>query len=108
MRKNLASKLNNRVEIWGNKKVETSLGDSTEEGLIKKVWADIAPTGGSLKNGDGETEYSEGSFKIKVRKTKIDPDNWIIYKGLRYDIKYILPNFDRNTYLDIYAVLKIE
>lgn len=106
--KTLASKLNNRIEIWGNTLIESPLGDSTEETLIKKVWADIAPTGGSLKNGDGNTEYSEVKAKIKIRKTDISDKNWIIYQGLRYDIDYILPNFDKNHYLDIFTTLNLE
>ena len=108
MKKSLSSKLNNRIEIWGKSKVTGDLGDTYEDTLIKKLWADIVPTGGSQRNGDGDTEYSETNFKIRVRKTVLSEDNWIIYSGMRYDIKYILPNFDRNHYLDIYAELVIE
>lgn len=107
-KRSLASQLNNRIEIWRDTKIEGDLGDKLEPALLKKVWADMIPTGGTLKNGDGDTEYSEGAFKIKVRKGDVKPSDWIMYQGQRYDIKYILPNFNKNDYMEIHAVIKTD
>jgi head-tail adaptor len=108
MKKSLASQLNNRIEIWRDVKTEGDLGDTLEPILLKKVWADMIPTGGSLKDGDGDTEYNEGNFKIKVRKGDFKTSDWIIYQGQRYDIKYILPNFNKNNYMEIHAVIRLD
>ncbi len=108
MKKSLASQLNNRIEIWRDVQIEGDLGDTLEPTLLKKVWADMIPTGGSLKDGDGDTEYSEGAFKIQVRKGDILKSDWIMYEGQRYDIKYILPNFNKNDRMEIHAVIKLD
>lgn len=106
--KSLASKLNNRIEIWGKKEIESKIGDSYDKVLLKKIWADVIPTGGSMINGQANTDYNDTNFKIKIRKTDISSDNWIMFKGQRYDIKYFLPDFNDNKFIEIFAVLKTE
>lgn len=104
----LASKLNNRIEIWGKIKEETDLGITYEEQLLKKVWADVKPISGSSSSESGNTTSTSVKFKIRIRKTDISTDNWIIYNGMRYEIDYVYQDFNRNSFLDVEARLKGE
>jgi len=107
-RNSLTTKMNNRVEVWGKKIIDTDLGEDYEDSFIKKMWCDIIPIGGSKKNASGETEYNDTTFKIRARKQELRSDNWLIYRELRYDIKYILPDFNTNKFIEIYAELNTE
>lgn len=107
-KKTLASRLKNRLEIWGNTKVETDLGISIEKRFIKKIWGKISPIYGFSSGGEGNTIKSTVNFKIMIRKTDISNANWVIYKGQRYDISHIMPNFDSNEYLDLNVFLYEE
>ena len=100
-KKSLASRLNNRLEIWGNIKVDTDLGTAPEKQLIKKIWADIKPLYGSKKGGPAETIANSVNFRVVIRKTEITSANWIMYRETRYDISHIMPGFKDNKYLDI-------
>lgn len=104
----LASKLNNRIEIWGQIREEIDLGITYEEKLLKKVWADIKPISGSSSSESGNTVSTSVKFKMRIRKTEISADNWIMHSGLRYEIEYIYPDFNRNSFLDIETKLKGE
>lgn len=106
--KSLASSLNNRIEIWGEVKKDTPLGEGIEEVLIKKVWADMIPQSGNTSNGPGGTTVSNSKIKAKMRKTELEPSNFIIFKGLRYEIEYILPDFNKNQFIEAYLKLSIE
>lgn len=107
---NLVSALKNRVELWENIKVDTPLGKTKEPKIITKLWSDVIPLSGVLKNGQADTEYSNTNFKIRVRKSSREfrTDMWFIFKGQRYDIKYMLPDFETNAFIDIYCNLLVE
>ena len=108
MKKTLASRLNNRIEIWRNLKIETKLGSSNEPSLLKNIWADIVPLSGKLSTGEANTSYSERSFKIIIRKIDIKQSDFIIFRKKRFDIDYIIPDFNSNSFLEIKATLRIE
>ena len=118
---NLISKMNNRIEIWRNTQVDTDLGMTIEPELLKKVWADVIPQqSGSIANEAGNTISNTTKFRIKIIMVKnyfylqrgftaMDITiNFFLINGLRYDIEYIIPDFNKNAYLDISAVLKGE
>jgi len=107
-KRSLASRLNNRLEIWGNAKVKTNLGTSNKGVLLKKIWGKITPIYGFSSGGEANTTKSTVNFKILIRKTNISKANWVIYKGQRYDISHILPNYDSNEYLDLNVFLYEE
>lgn len=106
--KSLSSRLNNRIEIWGEIKEESDIGEIVKNKLLKKVWADIVPQSGSISNGQGETTVSNTKFKARMRKTEISSSNFIIFKGLKYEIEYILPDFNKNNFIDVYLKLSAE
>lgn len=107
-KRTLASRLNNRLEIWGNTKADTDVGTSNVGVLIKKAWGKISPIYGFSSGGEGNTTKSTVNFKIMIRKTDISTDNWVVYCGQRYDISHIMPNFDSNQYLDLNVFLYEE
>lgn len=106
--KSLASKLNNRIEIWGEVKEKIDIGSVLKDKLIKKVWADIVPQSGSTSNGAGKTVVSNSKFKARMRRTELSPSNFIIFKKQKYEIDYILPDFNKNQFIDVYLKLSIE
>lgn len=107
--KNLSSNLNNRIEVWRKEKVNTSLGVSYEEVFYKKIWANIVPLNSLLKDGQGETEYSQNKLKITIRKRKdIKTTDLLIIENQKYEIESIIPNFNLKDRLEIRASLKVE
>lgn len=108
-KRTLASKLKNRIEIYRNKLVNGKLGDEYKPELLKTVWANIIPLNGKIVNGEGETQYSEKRFKIIIRKTDVKENtDFIMYKGQRYEIDYIIPDYKSNSYLEVNATLRID
>ena len=104
----LASKLQNRVEIWRREKVKTKIGDSFDDILYKTVWADVIPLNANIASGQADTENSRTKFKVLMRKTDVLQSDFLIFKGLKLEIDYIIPNFDRKGYIEVYALLVKE
>lgn len=107
MKKRSASKYNKRIEIWGKVKFENDLlQDDYKDTCIKTIWASIRPQTGKLMNQTADTVVSNTTHKIICRYSAgkdIKDDNWIIYNGKRYDIKYILNPFEANIEIEIFA-----
>ena len=108
--KSLASKLNNRTQLWKYEKPASKVGKKKVPTLVKNpLWADIIPLSGSTSKGQADNEQNTTKFKISIRKTNlVKSDMWIMYKDQRYDIKYILPDFNSNKFLELYCELEIE
>ncbi|WP_163468478.1 head-tail adaptor protein [Fusobacterium sp. IOR10] len=105
----LSSRLNNRIEVRRKEKINTSLGVSYQEVFYKKIWANIIPLTSLIKNGQGETEYSQNRLKIIIRKTKdIQTTDLLIIESQKYEIESIIPNFNLKDRLEIRASLKVE
>lgn len=104
----LASRLQNRVEIWRREKVKTKIGDSFDDVFYKTVWADVIPLNASTASGQAGTENSRTKFKVLMRKTEVLQSDFLIFKGLKLEIDYIIPNFDRKGYIEVYALLVKE
>lgn len=107
MNKVLASKLNNRIEVWRNKQVESKTGKEQKYTLEKKIWAEIRPTKGIVNQEEAETTSNTVKFKIRIRKTDIKTSDYIIFKASKYEIDYIIPCYKDNSFLDVYTSLKI-
>ncbi|MGL4672605.1 MAG: phage head completion protein [Cetobacterium sp.] len=106
---NLASRLKNRIEIYEKRKVAGKLGTTYEDVLIKKFWGEIKFQSGSTISGEGDTEANNTRFKIRIRKTDISSENHtIVFRGLRFEIEYIYPDFKKNGFIDLLVKLKTE
>lgn len=101
--------LNKRIEIWGNVTFVNELDeDDMKPGLIKDkpIWASVIPQTGSLQKQQGDTILSNVTHKIKIRYgagKDITQDMWIMFKGHRFDIKYILNPYFSNEFLEIFC-----
>ncbi|MGL5427090.1 MAG: phage head closure protein [Cetobacterium sp.] len=104
----LSSRLKNRIGIYKKEHINGKLGTTYEDVLVKKVWAEIKFQSGSVTGGEGDTEANNTRFKIRIRKTKIESDYHIVFKGLIYEIEYIYLDFKKNGFMDIMAKLKTE
>lgn len=96
------------VRLWGNVEFKNELleaGTKPEE--IKTIWAEIIPQTGSIGKRQGvETLMTNVTHKLVVRYQSgkdIKPDNWFIYQGHRFDIRFILNPYFANEKLEIFC-----
>lgn len=104
----LSSMLKNRLEVWRNTTSDTKnrLGQFAKIDVkVMSVYGAILPqTGGLLNNRPADTLLTRVTHKIVVRYTdKIKSSDWILYKGHRYDIIYILDPYMNNERLELYC-----
>lgn len=104
----LASRLNNKIEIKRAVIVSGKLGDKREYQTLKKVWADIIPLTGKVNSNQDGTQYTNLNFKIIMRKNDIKQSDIICYKENTYEIDYIIPAFNKNNYIEVFAHIKKE
>lgn len=106
--KSLASRMKNLIGIYEKKKIQGKIGTTYEDVLIKKIWAEIRFQSGSSNKGQGDTEFSNTRFRARIRKTEIKKSYYILYKGLKFEIEYIYPDFKNNSFIDLNIKLKTE
>lgn len=107
MSKSLASRLNNRIEIYRQKEIKEKIGLTFQFEPLRKIWAEIRELKGKVNQEEADTISNTVKFKMRVRKTDIKTSDYIIFKSLKYEIDYIIPCFKDNSFLDIYTSLKI-
>lgn len=100
-------KLKHRIEVWGKEKIinEYKETDYTDK-KIKTIWAEVVPQTGALQKQQADTILSNTTHKIKCRYSAghdIKQDNWIIFSGRRFDIKYILDPYFKHVILEIFV-----
>lgn len=109
--------LNKRIEIWGKTPFQNEAGVTDfNEQKLKTVWANLESgvgsrvNRGSIKRGQAETEYTDVNHLIRIRHGSFDvkEDNWIIYNQLRFDIKYIVRDFNKKRFIDLHCSLITE
>ncbi len=109
---NMTNKLDTRIEVWGKIPTKNELDeDDYKFGMIKRVWSEIKPQSGMVKTLEGNYEYAEMSYKIKVRNNAIpnlDKTMYFMYKKQKYSIKYFQPNFKNKNEIEIFCKLEVE
>jgi SPP1 family predicted phage head-tail adaptor len=99
--------LNQRIEIGGPVKDKNTVGAwMYKDGIIKKIWASVKPRSGNFNDGASNTKYSETQFKIRIRKSaypSLNAKNWFKKGDTRFEIKYILPDYQNNEYIDAFC-----
>jgi SPP1 family predicted phage head-tail adaptor len=108
-----AGKLRHKVEVWGKVKVINELKEEDyEPKKIKEIRAEVIPQTGNMMRQPGiETILSNVTHKFKVRYPSgrdIKQDMWFIYRGHRFDIRFILNPYFRNEELEIFCEEVIE
>lgn len=96
-----------RIDIYGNSEIENELGEIDYSSvLLKTIWANIIPQTGSLQKQQANTILSNVTHKIIVRyesANDVTQDMYIIFRGKRFDIKYILNPYFKNESLEIFC-----
>ena len=99
--------LRNKIEIHGYIETENKLGEVTREfGRIKSIWAKIVPQTGSLQIQQADTILTNVTHKIIVRyggNTDITKEMEIMFKGRKFDIRYILNPYEKNETFEIFV-----
>lgn len=113
-----AGKLKHIIEIWekidaedseGNPELDVIGQNSKDEQIIGKPYAEMVPKTGSMLTGRAaDTVLSKTTHVIRIRyrakyeflKSNI---NWIMYKGQRFSIDYILNPYAANEFLEIFC-----
>lgn len=102
--------LRHRIEIYGKTQIENELGETDFTfGKIKTIWAAIIPQTSKMQSGQANTILSNTTHKIIVRYDKgITQDMYIMFKGKRFDINYILNPYFKNETLEIFCSEVVE
>lgn len=100
-------KLRQRIEIWDRAEFKNELLETDyKDQKIKTVWAEIIPQTGNMQRAAADTILTSCTHKIKVRYSAgkdITPDMWIMFRGRRFDIRYILNPYFRNELLEVFV-----
>ncbi|NMM52149.1 phage head closure protein [Paenibacillus aquistagni] len=95
------------IELWGN--VETTnelLETDISANKIRTVWAELIPRTGAMLKGEADTIISKCTHKFKMRYGSgkdIEEDMWFVYRGQRFDIKFILNPRFKDESLEIFV-----
>ncbi|ABR48571.1 phage head-tail adaptor, putative [Alkaliphilus metalliredigens QYMF] len=107
-----AGNLRYKVDVYAKVKFENELKETDyRDEKLKSIWTEIIPQTGSLKNQQVETMLSTVTHKIKCRYVSakdITKDMHFIYKGHRFDIRYILNPYFKNETLEFFCEEVIE
>lgn len=100
-------KLKHRIDIWGMQKVQNEILEvNYKPTKLKTIWAQIIPQTGNMQKAQAETILTSCTHKIIVRYNAgkdITPDMWIMFRGKRFDIRYILEPYFGNELLEIFV-----
>ena len=99
--------LDKRIEVWGKTAIKNELKETDyQDTKIKSIWASIIPQTGSMLKGQANTILTNTTHKIVCRYSSgkdIKNDMWIMFKGHRFDINYILNPYFKNEKLEIFC-----
>lgn len=98
---------NKRISIYGKVKYKNELGKTAyRDEKIKTIWAKITPQTGKLQTQQADTKLANVTHKIEVNYEAgkdILNNMHIMYRGHRFDIKFILNPYFENKKLEIFV-----
>jgi len=104
--------MNKKLAVWGKVKELNELKETTyTPKLLFSIWGGVIPQTGTLQRAQADTILSKTTHKIIVRYASgkdITQDMWIMFKGHRFDIKFILNPYFRNESLELFCEEVIE
>lgn len=99
--------MRHRIDIYADVKVENEFFETEYKfEKVKTIWASLIPQTGSLQRQETETILTNVTHKIIVRYSAgkdITKDMQIMFRGSRFEIKYILNPFFANETLEIFC-----
>lgn len=100
-------KLRHRIELWGKVEFKNELLETDYRNQqIKTIWCEIVPQTGNMQRAAADTILTTCTHKVKVRYDAgkdIKPDMWFMFRGQRFDIRYILNPYFRNEWLEVFV-----
>lgn len=99
--------LNKRIDIYSKTQIENELGEVDYiYTILKSIWAEVRPQTGNLQKQQADTILANVTHKIVVRyesAKELTNDMYIIFRGKRFDIKYILNPYFKDETLEIFC-----
>ena len=94
---------------------QNALGEDTQDGLklvAENIPAQIVPERGSNPDMLGGVDETIITHKIRVRREAADsigltPNMVIIYDGQRYDVRYWMPVYNNQRFMEIHTVMEM-
>lgn len=92
-------KLKRRIDVYGMVKTVNELEETDfKPQKIKSIWCEIIPQTGNMQRAQADNILSTCTHKVVTRYNAakdILPSQWFVYRGKRFDIRYVLnPNFN--------------
>lgn len=107
MPKRQTNRLKHKINIYENQKVINDLLETTYKFIkIKTIFAEIVPQTGSLQKQQADTILTNVTHKLIVRYIagkEITKDMQILFRGHRFEIKFILNPYFKNETLEIFC-----
>jgi len=96
-----------KVEVWAKVSKTNTLNEKDYlDSKLRTVYLEIVPMTGSLTSEAGNTKVSGTTHKLKGRYIScklIKDDMWFVFKGQKYNIKFILNPFEANKELEFFC-----
>lgn len=110
-----AGDLRCKVDFYEAESGTNELGEDTQDGLkiiAASVPAQIVPVSGSNPDMNGGLDETIITHKIRIRREKadeigLDPAMVIIYDGQRYDVRYWMPIYNNQRFIEIHTVMEM-
>lgn len=107
-----AGKLNHKVYVWGKVEYTNALGKTdTRDDMLKHIWCNIIPQTNNMQKRPADTMLVNCTHKIICRYASakmIKNDMHLMYKGRRFDIKYVSDPYFDDTQIDIWVEELVE
>lgn len=102
--------LRDRAEVWKASAVRQDNGETAwEYAKLRTIWAAVTPSGGRTESLAGDAERAEITHRVVVREhslPEICREMYFVVRGLRLDVSYWLPIYNRRGWLEIYCTAK--
>jgi len=109
---NLSKRLNCKIDVYAKVEFENKLKEKDYKyEVLKSVYSEIIPAGGSMKSLQGGEDYADVTHKITIRNNSIPGltnDMYFMYKGQRFDINFTQPNFKFKNSIEIMCNLVVQ
>lgn len=109
---NLTNRLRNRIEVWGKVEFKNELHETDyNDGLIKSIWCEIIPVGGSIRETEANAIYANVSHRITIRANAIDNlsnNMFFKYNNQKFEINFYQQNYKYKDSIEIFCSLVVE
>lgn len=109
-----SGELRNKIDVYGKVKYQNELKETAyKDGLLCSVWANVIPQTGKLQVQQVDTILTNVTHKIVIRYNQLVEGAYqddqiknslhVLYKGHRFNVKFILNPYFNNETLEIFC-----